>query len=140
MLKMGYTCERCNGMGIINYDSDLPRYKQEFCPDCEGEGVLYEERKSFGEIRETLAETYNTECMLEPLKKLEISDEDFKGLIESIEESVGSKVFTLRLIDEGELFHLKIFIVFEDKQIMDAKLIITEYEGKMAVNTKGKWL
>lgn len=34
------TCERCNGMGILNYDSDIPRYKQFVCPDCQGEGVI----------------------------------------------------------------------------------------------------
>ena len=52
---MGYTCETCNGMGILNYDSDLPRFKQETCPVCEGEGVLY--RKSFQEIKDELKKT-----------------------------------------------------------------------------------
>lgn len=38
---MGYTCEVCNGTGIINYDSDLSRIEQEQCPHCES-GVIYE--------------------------------------------------------------------------------------------------
>jgi DnaJ-class molecular chaperone len=34
-----HTCEQCNGLGIINYDSDLPRWQQETCDKCGGEGV-----------------------------------------------------------------------------------------------------
>jgi DnaJ-class molecular chaperone len=45
---MNYTCPNCNGMGIVNYDSDLPRFKQQHCPVCEGEGVIRRDIKSLG--------------------------------------------------------------------------------------------
>lgn len=39
---IGYTCEVCHGIGIMNYDSDLSRLEQETCIYCDGAGVVYE--------------------------------------------------------------------------------------------------
>ena len=63
---MSYTCERCNGMGVVNYDSDLPRFMQGHCPDCDGEGVIY--RKDFQEIKKELKEAELNIGYFEPHK------------------------------------------------------------------------
>jgi DnaJ-class molecular chaperone len=39
---MAHMCEECNGTGIIDYDSDLPRLEQERCRYCGGEGVAHD--------------------------------------------------------------------------------------------------
>jgi len=142
---MGSTCENCNGTGIINYDSDLPRYRQKHCPECGGEGVVYS--KSFQEIKGELEEAEaERHCMLEPLESIGLDDEEFFRYIKSLEREAVSEVFTLRVekgtenIFEDGSPYVECLIVFEDKQILKINIKAHDQGKVWAVESKGKWL
>ena len=141
---MNYTCPNCNGNGIVNYDSDLPRYKQEHCPVCEGEGVIH--RKSFQEIKEELKETEDQESdFYEPLKSIGLDETDFAHYIRSLESEVNEEIFTIRMLEgeqdpKEENPHFYCLIVFENREIMKSKVSTFAHEGKIAIRTQGKWL
>jgi hypothetical protein len=132
---MGYTCPKCNGLGIVNYDGDLPRYKQPHCPLCEGEGVVYKKQQP----------QQDDNCMLEPLEKIGLDDRDFFAFISSIEKETQDKIFTIRILedeqDENEDNpHLFALLVFESREILKTKISTYEHEDKLAIRTQGKWL
>lgn len=139
-----YTCPNCNGNGIVNYDSDLPRYRQETCPVCEGEGVIH--RKPLEKIKETLEEAEQEQnCLLEPLEKIGLDDRDFFAFIKSIEQEVDSEIYTIRILEDEqdpneENPHLFALLVFENREIMKSKISTFTHENKIAIRTQGKWL
>jgi DnaJ-class molecular chaperone len=142
---MSYTCPNCNGMGIVNYDSDLPRFKQQHCPVCEGEGVIRRERKSWETIQETEEEIDQQNNAYEPIEKIGLEPRDFTAFINSIEEETGDSVFTIRILEDEQdpkekNPHLYCLIVFESREILKSKISTFEHEDKLAIRTQGKWL
>src|SRR3954469_16823615 len=148
MNLMSYTCPNCNGMGIVNYDSDLPRFKQQHCPVCEGEGVIRRERKSWETNQEETqeAETEDQQSdFYEPLRMVGLEERDFAMYIQSLEREVNEEIFTIRMLEgeqdpKEENPHFYCLIVFENREIMKSKISTFEHEDKIAIRTQVKCL
>jgi hypothetical protein len=131
---MNYSCPQCSGNGIVNYDSDLPRYKQQHCPLCEGEGVI--SHNPFPQIKEQLEKT-RPDWIGQAIKELEIR----------LERDTGKKIFTAIVMDEDNEFAedyeegITILHVFEDKSVMQS--FVTAHvldNNQMALRIQGNWL
>jgi DnaJ-class molecular chaperone len=130
---MNYTCPQCNGNGIINYDSDLPRYKQQRCALCEGEGVI--NHNPFPQIKEQL-EKARPEWIGQAIQELE----------KRVERDTGKTIFTAIIMDndddlaEDEEESIIILHVFTDKSVMQSFITAQVIGDQMALRIQGNWL
>jgi excinuclease UvrABC ATPase subunit len=145
---MNYTCPNCNGMGIVNYDSDLPRFKQQLALCARARALYAETERVWETIQEETqeAETEDQQSdFYEPLRMVGLEERDFAMYIQSLEREVNEEIFTIRMLEgeqdpKEENPHFYCLIVFENREIMKSKVSTFEHEDKIAIRTQGKWL
>lgn len=69
-------------------------------------------------------------------------DDTIESIIKSIEKETGKKVFTLRIIeDEDEPKNdIEVLIVFEDKNVMHAKITVQAIDGQLGCRVRGNFI
>lgn len=61
-------------------------------------------------------------------------------LLKNIEQHHGSKIFTIRVGDQAEDKSLDVLIVFEDRAILEGKILVELRDGAPSMNIKGNYI
>lgn len=64
-----------------------------------------------------------------------------ESITESLEKEVGSKIFTLRLLDDnGPGEGLEAMVVFEDRSVFHALITVQEVDGAIGCRVRGNFI